>query len=347
MKILQVIDKLDLGGAERVFVDLSNILMTNNEDVTCLFLLERGELGSQLDKKIPSLELKRWNKFNLFLAIKCACFVFKFDIIHCHMCHVYRYVRLISLLTFRKNKIILHAHSGNLTETTPIPFLFSSLLKPQYFIGVAQSQLPWAINKLGMKPGMVFFSPNSINIQKKLAQKIRVRNSDIILIGNIKRGKNQLFAVDIATDAGLSMNIFGNNQEQNYYDKLSQSINMSQADVIIYEGFTDASSQISASRIGLSTSMNESGPLVLIEFLAKGIPFLTFKTGEVANIISKYYPEFIIDNFLLEEWVDRIHFILSKKYEKKDLVKLYKKHFSPENYYIQTKVIYKQICAYS
>jgi glycosyltransferase involved in cell wall biosynthesis len=122
---------------------------------------------------------------------------------------------------------------------------------------------------------------------------------------------------------------------------------MSQADVIIYEGFTDASSQISASRIGLSTSISESGPLVLIEFLARGIPFLTFKTGEVANLISKYYPEFVIDNLLLEEWVDRIHCILSKKYEKKDLVEIYKNHFSPENYYTQTKVIYKQICAYS
>lgn len=347
MKILQVIDKLDPGGAERVFVDLSNMLIENNEDVTCMFLLEKGKLGSHLDKRIPVLELKRWNKFNLLLALKCAYFVYKFEIIHCHMSHVYRYVRLISLLTFRKKKIILHEHSGAVTEKTPAPLLFSSVLKPQYFIGVAKSQLPWAINKLGIKPEKVFFSPNSVNIQTKLSNKIIVRNSDIVLIGNIKEGKNQLFAVDIALEAGLSMNIIGNNQEKNYYDKLSRSINISHADVKIYEGFTDASSQISASRIGLSTSMYESGPLVLIEFLAKGIPFLTFKTGEVANLVSKYYPEFVIDNFLLEQWVERVHSILSNKYEKNDLIELYKEHFSPENYYTRTKEIYTKICAYS
>ena len=44
MKVLQVIDKLDVGGAERVLVDLSNILDENNIDTTVLCLLKDSSL---------------------------------------------------------------------------------------------------------------------------------------------------------------------------------------------------------------------------------------------------------------------------------------------------------------
>ena len=53
MKVLQVIDKLDVGGAERVSIDLA-ILLSRQPEVTVSFLclLDKGELDFELIKKI-------------------------------------------------------------------------------------------------------------------------------------------------------------------------------------------------------------------------------------------------------------------------------------------------------
>lgn len=344
VKVLQVIDKLDPGGAERIFVELSNLLIKNKMNVTCLFLLEKGTLSSFLDEQIPSVELKRWNKYNPVIAYKCLLILKKYEIIHCHMSHVYRYIRLISLFTFRRNKIILHEHSGYITENTAVPFLFNSLLQPAYFIGVAQTQLPWARKKLGISTEYIFINPNAVTIKRKLQNKTLLRNSDIVLVGNIKESKNQLLAIKIAEKSGYSLNIIGNNQDENYFRVVKETIESSDADVTIYEGITDVPSSISSSKIGLSTSLYESGPLVLIEFLAMGIPFLAFKTGEVTDLIYQYYPEFVIDNLDVDNWIDRLKLILSKNYSKNELIDFYGEHFSPDNYYARTIEIYSRVC---
>jgi len=63
MRILQIIDKLDIGGADWVFVDMCNILQENGQDVSAMLLLEdRGELFSQL--KVPIVAFSRKSKLN-------------------------------------------------------------------------------------------------------------------------------------------------------------------------------------------------------------------------------------------------------------------------------------------
>ena len=54
MKILQVIDRLNVGGAERVCIDISNLLIEKNINVAVLTITEKGELLSFLDSKIKT-----------------------------------------------------------------------------------------------------------------------------------------------------------------------------------------------------------------------------------------------------------------------------------------------------
>ena len=59
MKILQVIDTLNVGGAERVFVDICNILNENQVDVSALFILKGGVLQDKIKSGILIYELNR------------------------------------------------------------------------------------------------------------------------------------------------------------------------------------------------------------------------------------------------------------------------------------------------
>jgi len=344
MKILQVIDKLDLGGAERVFVDLTNILYENKYDVCCLFLIEKGYLSKQLNSNIAYFELNRKNKFSFQKIFECANILKKYDVIHCHMRHVYRYIKLISKIFAINNVIIFHEHSGLINSNSKIPFLFNSYFKPKYYIGVSKSHTEWAINKIRIDKKNVFYLPNTIIWDNCIHEGNKVRQSDFLLIGNIKETKNHIFAVEIAKKLNKSLNIIGYNQSKLYFEELEKKIVQLGADVIIYENIDSVKNQILSSKMGISTSFHESGPLVLIEFLCAGLPFLSYKTGEVSEIVHKYYPEFFIDNFNIDDWSNRIKLILGNNYSPDNLQEIYTIHFSPSVYYTRLTKIYDQVC---
>jgi glycosyltransferase involved in cell wall biosynthesis len=59
--------------------------------------------------------------------------------------------------------------------------------------------------------------------------------------------------------------------------------------------------------MGIFTSKSESGPLVVLEYLLCGLPFIAYKTGGISDILYKYFPDFFIDNFDDKIWVKKIN----------------------------------------
>jgi glycosyltransferase involved in cell wall biosynthesis len=92
--------------------------------------------------------------------------------------------------------------------------------------------------------------------------------------------------------------------------------------------------------LGLHTSKSETGPLVLIEYLAQGLPFLAYDTGEVASILKPYFPEYFMDNFDIDKWEQRITKLLKENpdYDKMNFV--FEKHFGKEQYFEKLNAIY-------
>lgn len=157
MKILQIIDKLAVGGAERVFVDMCNILQENGQDVSAMLLLEdRGALASQL--KVPIVAFNRKSKWNLVSMYACSKILRQYDVIHCHSKHIFRYIKLVCLLMQVDKKLILQDHSSFKIQGKQL-FLFKYLFKPDYYIGVSEHINQHAIGKVGL-------SNCSISVQK-------------------------------------------------------------------------------------------------------------------------------------------------------------------------------------
>ncbi len=145
----------------------------------------------------------------------------------------------------------------------------------------------------------------------------------------------------------MSLNIIGNNQEESYFQRVQGTVRKLSADVKIYENIEYARNEVSGCKVGMSTSLHESGPLVLIEFLSAGLPFIACRTGEVANIVATRFPEFFMDNFNEDDWVVRLEQIICKNYDKEELIDFWKEHFSPDKYFNKTINIYEKICASS
>ena len=65
MKICQVIDTLNVGGAERVCVDMCNMLEEKKVDFHLLVLVSKGELFNDLNENVDYTILNRNNKFSI------------------------------------------------------------------------------------------------------------------------------------------------------------------------------------------------------------------------------------------------------------------------------------------
>ncbi|MFC4739548.1 glycosyltransferase family 4 protein [Flavobacterium ponti] len=336
IKILQVIDTLNIGGGERVFVDMCNILKENKEDFEVFYLLESGKLHKELDTEIIFYELKRKGKWNFSKMHQASLLLKKYDIIHCHFRHVYRYIALVCFIFRIKSKIILHDHYGSIDVNKKIPFLFNTFLKPKLYIGVSKSLSDWAINCLKVNNKNVFTLQNII-LRSDIIEKLEDQ-TDLVLVSNIKPVKNNEFAIDIIKKSNFSLSIIGKNQDQEYFNKLVTK--QSDLSIEIIQNIENVQPILSNFKLGLHTSFSESGPLVLIEYLAQGLPFLAHETGEVAKTLKPYFPEYFIDNFVVEEWIDRIVKLINTPKNTTLMNTVFEKHFGKTDYYNRLKNIY-------
>lgn len=336
MKILQVIDTLNIGGGERVFIDICNLLKESNENVEVLYLLTSGELHKDLNFDIPFRILNRNNKWSFSKMYECSLILKENDIIHCHFRHVYKYIALVSLIFRVKSKIILHDHYGSIDLNKSIPFLFNNLIKPKKYIGVSNSLYDWAISYLKVNKKCVFVLQNIIIKTTKF--EMLYNKTDIVLVSNIKPIKNNLFVLDIVKKSRFSIMIVGRNQDDEYFNKLTNQI--SDLKIEINQEIEKTQPILSNFKLGLHTSFSESGPLVLIEYLANGLPFLAYETGEVAKILKPYFPEYFIDNFDVDKWVERIEMLIETPKKTHLINEVFEKYFNKKDYYQKLKDIY-------
>ncbi len=335
MKIIQVIDTLNVGGAEKVFVDMSNILFDNHHEIEVLFLLESGVLKSELKNNIFSHELKRNKKWSLKKMHECSLILQSFDLIHCHFRHVYRYITLVNFFFPFKGKVILQDHYGSIDVDQKIPFLFSSFFKPKYYIGVSKTLTDWAEKTLTVSSMNIFLLENII-IKNSIKQQ-QIDHYDLILVSNVKPIKNNLFAIQLAQKMNKKLLLVGQNQDSIYFDRILHS---KTDKIVINTAITNAQSVMHWADFGLHTSISETGPLVLIEYLANHKPFLAYETGEVAQLLKKDFPLFFIDNFDLEQWQERIQKIKEIPVDYAKFDNIFEREFGQKKYYKKLEAIY-------
>ncbi|VXC31740.1 Glycosyltransferase involved in cell wall bisynthesis [Flavobacterium sp. 9AF] len=341
MKILQVIDRLNVGGAEKVFVDICTILYEKNPDtITAFFLLDKGKLSDKLPHELKKIELNRNDKWSLKKMSQCAQIIKEYDIIHCHFRHVYKYIRLVSFLFNCKVEILLHDHYGSIMIDKKIPFLMDTLLKPKHYIGVSSTLCDWAREKLLLDFNSVYLLENIV-LKSKEHKKYPFKN--LVLVSNIKAVKNNLFAVEIMKSLSLSLVLIGNNQDNDYFNLVNNKIHDENLRCSIDSTITNVQEVLRNFSLGLHTSISESGPLVLIEYLAQGLPFLAYETGEVATILKPHFPDYFIDNFDSDLWKERIEMLLNKKHDINKMKQIFETYFGSENYYNKLIAIYKCI----
>ncbi|HRE79338.1 MAG TPA: glycosyltransferase family 4 protein [Flavobacterium sp.] len=340
MKIIHVIDILNVGGAERVFVTICNLLSKNKISVNGLFLIEKGILKSQLNEDIDTFELKRTNKWSLKKMYECSKILKSYDLIHCHFKHVYVYIRLVSLIFNVETPILFHNHSSKKLNISSI-FILKYIFKPRFLICVDNESMKFYKEQFNLQNENLFLLENIIIPSSNQSVNLPQKDFDIVLVGNIKQNKNNIFAVDLAEKLKKNILLIGKNQEEEYFKNLLNRINSSSVEIVLKQDVSDVSSYLNSCKIGISVSLRETGPLVLLEYLSNEIPFLAYETGEISKMLKPFFPEFFMDNLDINLWEERLLFLLNKKHDHNKMKEVFNQLFGEEEYLNKLLTIYK------
>ena len=351
MKILQVIDRLEVGGAERVAVDLSILLSKNNANyVDFLCLLDTAVLDDELTaENIKIIYLNRKQKFNPFTLRKTLKILNEYDIVHVHSRHVLRYIGLTFLPIFKRCfKLVFHDHYGAIdTDSSISTYLKFCIKKASTYIGVSESLTKWAtMNKLNKR---VYLLSNIVRSQS--VDRVFFTKSKIIVVGNFRPQKNYEFLCHLISvlPNEVSIDLYGTRVDKEYYTKIVALKTELRIDdrLQFISGEKNITELLCNYKLGLHCAESETGPLVAIEYLSRKLPVIMYRTGEVAETMSKYSTQLLMTDFELDKWKSKIESLLNDESQLIQIEelskKIYKENYSEENYTKACQNIYQHI----
>ena len=339
-KLLFVIDNLQIGGAEQVFVDIVN-LCNYKVDFDVLLITQSVKKEYDLPNNIQVIHLNRVSKYSLLSAFNVYGILRKYSMAHIHMRHTFRYLALVKKIFGLKTEYLFHDHYGSIDIDQSLPFKFASFFKPDFYIGVCPKLQSWAINiwKLPITKTIFLNNLPSLRFENISEYPIAEKNNSLVMVGNIKAIKNQFFALKIALELELKISFIGKNQDNEYFTQLNNQLEGN----CILQTCDDVSTELPKYRFGLFTSKSESGPLVLMEYLMMGLPFIAYKTGGISEVLFKYFPDFFIDSFDISIWKERITKFMQSPpiIDKVKVREIVDKEFNREVYFNQLMRIYE------
>ena len=298
MKVLQLIDSLDAGGAERCAVDLANGLAEEIEQSFIVVTRKEGILKKQLDKKVSYAFLRKKSAFD-FGALRRLKTIIKeqgIDIIHAHGTSFF-FVTLLKI-SYANVHVIWHNHSGASPSWSGLR-LKSIQWASRYFkaiINVNLEQLAWTKKMLNARENV--YIPNFVSEHKITDLDIELMgNPDyrIIVLANLRAPKGHHFLLEAFRIVNrkcpeATLHLVGSDYEDIYSTSLKKNIKTHDLESVVQiHGLQEnPSSFLNACSIGVLSSSSEGLPMALLEYGMAGLAVIITDVGHCPEVVGSY-----------------------------------------------------------
>jgi len=298
--VMHVIDSLAVGGAERMLVEIANNTNRDNFKVSVCVTRSDITLANELKSDISLYVLNRKSRFDIQGLKKLSIIVKneKIDILHVHGRSSFALTAFANSLGLVSSPIILHDHFGAIEVDNSIPIWFRlwGKRKLKHYVGVYQRLAEWArragipFHKISVIENALDLSRISNAVPYNLRQNLNI--SKQVLIGVFVGGLRREKGLDILIDAlsitrfhsKMKILVIGAIQDNSYFQTCKEKINQrSLSETIMFLGCrTDVPRILKSVDFAVIPSISESGPLVLIEYMAAGLPFVASRVGAIS-----------------------------------------------------------------
>jgi glycosyltransferase involved in cell wall biosynthesis len=347
IRILQIIDSLEAGGAERMAVNYANALSEEIFISALVATRKEGILKRQLDEKVSYLFLNRKNTVDLKSIFRLRSFVYKhkINIIHAHGTSFF--LAFLLKVVYPRIKIIWHEHYGareTQSRMDNIMLFLSSVFFASIFVVNHQLEI-WVKNNLFR--AKVCFIPNFATLDQIQQKTTFLRGNDkkrIVCLANLKNPKNHLAILRTFKNLGLSnlgwsLHLIGKDYQDDYSIILKDFIQENNLDnsVFICGSKNDIQNILTQATIGILASTAEGFPVTILEYGLAKLAVVSTNVGYCSEIIQDNVSGLLFnpsDNLQIENQILKI--ISDKQLRDKIALELHK---SVLNNYSQDKVI--------
>ncbi|GAA3621408.1 glycosyltransferase [Flavivirga jejuensis] len=304
MRVLQLIDSLNAGGAERVAVNLANALSNKIEASFLCATRKEGLLKENLSNTVNYLFLNKTKTVDVGAIKRLNKFIKenKIQIIHAHSTSFF--LAAIMKLFNRDISIIWHDHYGNsdFLQNRKFDTLKFCSKYFSHIFSVNRSLEAWAKQKLKIKA--VSYLPNFAIMNKTLAvtDLKYLSGKRIVCLANLRPQKDHFtllnaFKKVVELYPDWTLHCVGEDFNDDYSKSVKNKIDELDLNdsVSIYGSKSDVFNILSQCEIGILSSKSEGLPLALLEYGLSNLAVISTKVGECETLITNN------DNGLLVE----------------------------------------------
>ncbi len=297
MKVLQLIDSLHIGGAERVAVTYANMLAREIEGSYVCATREEGVLKETLSKEVSYLFLEKKKSLDMRAIRVLTQFIKKESITHVHAHGTSYFLATLVKMRCSNLKLIWHNHHGASVQLKGLKLRVLKLCS-RYFdciFTVNNDLKKWAVQSLNTRvveyvPNFVSFRESKKNIKPILAGN---RNKRVIYLANLRGPKNHLFLCNafeqvIASVPDATLHLVGNDFNDEYSRKLKKFIESRALinHIFIHGGQSNPDSYLNECSIGVIASSSEGLPMSLLEYGRAGLAVVSTNVGQCEEVIG-------------------------------------------------------------
>ena len=304
MRILQIIDSLEVGGAERMAINYANGLASRIEFSGIVASRKEGELKSHIQENVPFLCLnkKYAADFKAIFKLKQFCKNHQVTLVHAHGTSYF--TAFLLKLIHPRIKIIWHEHAGARSSEEVLRNL-PLWICSRFFNGILvvnHTLENWCKKVLHFQ--QVLYLPNFTLLDTTENRVTFLKGIDskrIVCLANLRHPKNHQLLIDVAIEVknaypDWTFHLIGKDLNDSYSEQIKRSIKENQLEntVFIYGLKEDVNHIIEQASIGVLTSSSEGLPVALLEYGWHQKAVVATNVGEIPLIISNGFNGFIV-----------------------------------------------------
>ena len=296
MRILQIIDNLHPGGAERMAVQIANGLVDQVELSGLCCTREEGLLKEQLDPNVVYLFAGRTGLVGINGIARINNFIKLEKFTHLHVHSTSLYIGSLLAMLIPSIKMIWHDHYGN-AQFLQNRFSWKMRLasvKVDAIISVNDTLKKWAL-KNGLSRNVTYLQ-NFAKPTKKTQYVDNLPgnyNCRVVCLANLRPQKNHLFLLEVWKDLHVrfpewELLLVGKCFSDDYQKKIMGAIKTTElkSSVHILGATEDVQNILTHSTIGVLASSSEGLPLAILEYGLAGLPVLVTDVGACKEVVG-------------------------------------------------------------
>lgn len=296
MRIVQLIDSLEAGGAERIAVNYANMLTNRIEFSGLVATRKEGVLLHQINSNVSYLFLAKKKQLDFKALFRFRCFILKNEVTHIHAHSTSFFFAFLLKLSLPSVKLIWHYHYGNNIQLPRKRIIIFRIVIPFFtgIIAVNQNLKFWIENNL--KSRKAIYLPNfpiRIKEPELKSQMFGSQGKRIVSLANLREDKNHFLLLEVAqklkeSHPDWTFHLVGKDFDDDYAKQIKKMIAVYdlQKNVFLYGSKQDIENILNLAAIAVLTSRSEGLPVALLEYGLHKKAVVVTDVGEIPTIVQ-------------------------------------------------------------